>query len=65
MANIGRMHASCRLGRAGSTMADFFNVVFAGQVVPGSDPAAVKANIARLFKANEAMVEKLFRGTPI
>lgn len=46
-------------------MADFFNVVFAGQIAPGSDPAAVKANIARLFKASDAMIEKLFSGQRI
>ncbi len=46
-------------------MADFFNVVFAGEIARGSDPAAVKANIARLFKANDAMIEKLFSGQRI
>lgn len=46
-------------------MADFFNVVFAGEIARGSDPVAVKANIARLFKANDAMIEKLFSGQRI
>lgn len=46
-------------------MADFFNVVFAGGIAAGADPAAVKANVARIFKANDAMVEKLFSGQRI
>lgn len=46
-------------------MADLFNVVFAGEIARGSDPVAVKANIARLFKANDAMIEKLFSGQRI
>ncbi len=46
-------------------MADFFNVVFAGNIAAGANPAAVKANIARIFKANDAMVEKLFSGQRI
>lgn len=46
-------------------MSDFFNVVFAGESTPGADAAAVRANIARLFKASDAMVEKLFSGQRI
>lgn len=46
-------------------MADFFNIVFAGEISPGADPATVRANIARLFKASDAMVEKLFSGQRI
>lgn len=46
-------------------MAEFFNVVFAGEIARGADPAAVKANVARLFKASDAMVEKLFSGQRI
>ncbi len=46
-------------------MADFFNIVFAGEISGGADPAAVRANIARIFKASDAMVEKLFSGQRI
>lgn len=46
-------------------MAEFFNVVFAGEIARGADPAAVRANIGRLFKASDAMVEKLFSGQRI
>lgn len=46
-------------------MSGFFNVVFAGQIVAGADPATVRANIAKLFKASDAMVEKLFSGQRI
>ncbi len=46
-------------------MAEFFNVVFAGEIARGADPAAVRANIGRLFKASDAMLEKLFSGQRI
>lgn len=46
-------------------MSELFNVVFAGQVVAGADPEAVRANVARLFKVNEAALEKLFSGQRI
>lgn len=46
-------------------MADFFNVVFAGETSGGADPAAVRANMARMFKASDAMIEKLFSGQRI
>lgn len=47
-------------------MSDLFNVVFAGQVAAGSDPAAVRANVAKLFKVtNEATLDKLFSGQRI
>jgi len=46
-------------------MSDLFNVVFAGQIAQGADPAAVRANVARLFKASDAMVDKLFSGQRI
>jgi len=46
-------------------MSDFYNVVFSGQISAGADPAAVRANIARLFKVNDAMLDKLFSGQRI
>ena len=39
-----------------------FQVVFDGQLVEGTEPAAVKANIAKLFKTEVAKVESLFSG---
>ena len=39
-----------------------FQVVFDGQLVEGSDPSQVKANIAKLFKMEVAKVEALFSG---
>jgi hypothetical protein len=46
-------------------MSDFYNVVFSGQISAGADAAAVRANIARLFKVNDAMLDKLFSGQRI
>lgn len=43
-------------------MAEFYNVVFAGGIAQGADPVAVRANIGRLFKASDAMLDKLFSG---
>ena len=42
-----------------------FDVVFSGELVRGSDPATVKANLARLFKMDAARVEKLFSGQAV
>jgi hypothetical protein len=59
---------ACRCGGAAcphwirKIMSELFNVVFAGQIAAGADPVAVRANIARLFKVNDAMLEKLFSG---
>lgn len=41
-----------------------YNIYFAGQLQEGQDPATVKANIGKLFKADPATLEKLFCGTP-
>lgn len=46
-------------------MAELFNVVFSGQLAAGADPAAVRANVAKLFKVNDAMLDKLFSGQRI
>lgn len=43
-------------------MEGFFEVVFDGRLVPGREPAEVKANVANLFKAKPEMVERLFSG---
>ena len=39
-----------------------YNVYFAGEVLAGQDLAKVRQGIGQLFKANEAMVNKLFNG---
>lgn len=41
-------------------MAATFDVVFQGQIVEGRDPAQVRANLAKLFKADAARIEALF-----
>ena len=43
-------------------METLYNVYYAGQVLAGQDPGTVRENIARLFKADEATLEKLFSG---
>ncbi|MGE0080180.1 MAG: hypothetical protein AB7U81_02665 [Thiohalomonadaceae bacterium] len=39
-----------------------FEIVFNGVIVPGSDPAQVKRNLAAMFKTEVAKVEPLFSG---
>jgi hypothetical protein len=46
-------------------MAEFFNVVFAGDIAGRADPAVVRANVGKLFNASEAVVERLFSGQPV
>jgi len=41
-----------------------FDVYFAGEILPDADPAAVRQGVARLFKAQQGAVERLFSGTP-
>lgn len=45
-------------------MATIFDVVFQGQLVSGADPAQVRANLAKFFKADTARIEALFSGQP-
>ena len=42
-----------------------FHIVFAGQLVKGSDLATVKSNLGKIFKMDAARVEKLFSGQPV
>ena len=42
-----------------------YEVSFSGQIQEGSNLATVKANIARMFKANDATMAKLFSGKRI
>lgn len=41
-----------------------FDVLFAGQLLEGHDASAVRLQLARLFKADEATLDKLFSGKP-
>ncbi len=42
-----------------------FDVVFQGQLIAGADPAQVRANLAKLFKAEPARIEALFSGSTV
>lgn len=42
-----------------------FDVVFAGRLVEGADPAQVRANLAKAFKTDAARIDKLFSGERI
>ncbi|WP_250458804.1 hypothetical protein [Microbulbifer litoralis] len=42
-----------------------YSVIFRGDLLPGYTAGDVKANLARLFKAGPAAVEKLFSGRPL
>jgi len=42
-----------------------FHIVFSGKLVGGADLATVKSNLGRLFKMDNARVEKLFSGQPV
>ncbi|MDH5484365.1 MAG: hypothetical protein OEY43_03935 [Gammaproteobacteria bacterium] len=41
---------------------DTFEVAFSGEMLDGTDPEQVKANVARIFKADAAKLEHLFSG---
>jgi hypothetical protein len=42
-----------------------FDIYFHGQIMEGRDPATVKEEIAKLFKADAQKTERLFSGKPI
>lgn len=46
-------------------MSNTFEVVFKGEVIEGSDVAATRANIGKLFNADEAKIERLFSGNSV
>lgn len=46
-------------------MAEFFNVVFAGEIAGRADPAVVRANVGKLFNASDAVLDRLFSGQPV
>jgi hypothetical protein len=39
-----------------------FEIAFSGEVMPGTDEAQVRANLARLFQADERRIAQLFSG---
>lgn len=45
-------------------MEALYNIYFAGELLEGQDLATVRQNLGRLFKANEATLDKLFSGIP-
>ena len=45
-------------------MSETYDIFFAAQLVDGFEEATVRDNIATLFKANNATLEKLFSGKP-
>jgi hypothetical protein len=45
-------------------MSQRYDIFFAAKLVEGFDEATVRSNIASLFKANSATLEKLFSGKP-
>jgi hypothetical protein len=42
-----------------------FAVVFKGKIADGADPAQVRANLAKLFKADAARIEAMFSGKTV
>lgn len=46
-------------------MSELFNVVFSGEISGRADPAAVRANVGKLFNASEPVLDKLFSGQPV
>ncbi|NVJ62302.1 MAG: hypothetical protein HWE27_18080 [Gammaproteobacteria bacterium] len=42
-----------------------FDIVFAGRTAPNKSQEEVKAGLAKLFKTNEAQIERLFSGTEV
>jgi len=56
-----------RPGRGGrdGIMTELFNVVFSGEISGRADPAAVRANVGKLFNASDAVLDKLFSGQPV
>lgn len=42
-----------------------FEVIFAGQIVPGAEPEQVKSRVAAIFKTDVAKIAHLFSGNPV
>jgi hypothetical protein len=45
-------------------MSDSYDIFFAGKIADGFEESAVRAGVAKLFKANEQTLAKLFSGKP-
>lgn len=45
-------------------MEPLYNIYFAGQILEGQDLSAVRARMAKLFNASEAVLARLFSGEP-
>lgn len=45
-------------------MEPLYNIYYAGEVLEGFDKSQVRAGLARLFKAGDATLDKLFSGSP-
>lgn len=41
-----------------------FDIYFLGEMLPDADPAAVRRDVAKLFKTSDDAVDKLFSGKP-
>ncbi|WP_295883079.1 hypothetical protein [uncultured Thiohalocapsa sp.] len=44
---------------------DRYNIVFAGALVAGADPAAVRAKLGSTFRLDAAQLDNLFSGQPV
>ncbi len=53
-----------RWGHILGSVSDLYDIFYAGKIVDGVDEAVVRANMAKLFKANPETLEKLFSGKP-
>jgi hypothetical protein len=42
-----------------------FQLIFKGECVAGTDPAAARSNAQQLFKANDAQLDRMFSGKPV
>lgn len=42
-----------------------FDILFAGETLPGANPAEVRRRVQALFKVSDEAAERLFSGTPI
>jgi len=42
-----------------------FDILFAGETLPGADPAEVRRRVQALFKVSDEAAERLFSGAPI
>ena len=45
-------------------MSDSFDIYFGGKIMDGFEEGSVRESVAKMFKANQATVEKLFSGKP-